>query len=431
MMKRKSAEKPKKTPKSVLKNTSKNLKVPIFSKAPKVPKLSRFRMVLALSILGLFVLVGSLAYVLTALPRATIVISSNTKALHKTLDVTFDTTADTVDAKKMILPSIVEQLDRTSSKTVPTTGTRNDGQHSTGFVEFSSCADNPNELQDIPSGTVIVADENANTQAGEVVKYFTTQAVAQFDYVGPCVGKSLYRSNQVAIESRDGGTKQNIHGTSDFKETPNLILANISTSGGTDKIIKVVSQKDIDGLKNSVGSVSADSVTATLRQRLQEHGLFAVPNSVTTRMSSVITNATAGQAATELTGTRKTTFKMVGVKRADLQALITKVMEHDIDKSKQAVIETGIDRAIFMLKYPQDEAGKVLMSIDVTSMIGPRLDEVAVKKDIAGMKAIDAEELVRAYPTVSDARVYFEPFWVTTIPSNPHKITIKYDTNSK
>ena len=59
-----------------------------------------------------------------------------------------------------------------------------------------------------------------------------------------------------------------------------------------------------------------------------------------------------------------------------------------------------------------------------TVSTGTQIDQDALKKEIAGKKKGDVQDLIGKLPGVKDVNVSYSPFWVYKTPSNPSKITI-------
>jgi hypothetical protein len=388
----------------------------------KVPNFNRFRAVMGLAILAVILLIGFGVYAFTALPRATVAISTDSETLNKTLDVTFDATADAVDTENLVVPSVVERVDRTSSKTVEATGERNDGKRAKGDIELKLCATNPGDVQNVPAGTGVSSNgKNYITQE---------EATFQFNFTGCSGGGFEYKTNKVDIEAAEGGSSYNVE-DGDFTVNGSTATGEGDADGGTDDIVRIVSQEDIDSLKNSLEKKKETTAEDELKKRLEDRDLFVIEESFNASASTITTDAKAGDEAEEVTASRKATFSMLGVAKEDLDALITAVMEQDIDKSRQEIIKTGADEAIFKLQNQKENSAEALMSMDVTSVAGPKLDEENLKQAIAGMKAAEAEALIGDYPGVTGVEVTYGPFWVSAIPKNPTKIIIVYDNSNE
>lgn len=386
---------------------------------PKVPNFNKFRSWLGVGIVaGIVLLVGAI-FAFFTMPKATVIISTNTKEVANTLDVQFDATAKAVTVTPPVVPSVVERVDRTNSETVAATGERNDGVKATGTVILTLCASTLSDVKSVPAGT-------GTSTAG---KNYITQKTAPFDFAKKqtCTGgKFTFTSENVPIVSQAGGTGYNVTDAT-FTVAGSTATGTGSASGGTDDIKKIVAQADIDSATKKLEAKTDTTIQDELSRRLESKNLYVIEDSYTTTSSSITSSVNAGAEAADVTVTRKTANTMIGTKEADLNELITKTVEKQIDPARQKVLNTGLTTAVFKMQNQQDNSTKVLMSMSVKSTVGPQLDDEKIKEDVAGMKAAEAEALIGSYPGVSKVEVTYGPFWVSSIPKNTDKITIIHE----
>jgi len=102
--------------------------------------------------------------------------------------------------------------------------------------------------------------------------------------------------------------------------------------------------------------------------------------------------------------------------------MIAEDVKEKIDTKKQIILDYGLDTATFTEQ--ENKPDGAIVNSQTTVIAGPQLDAAAIKKQIAGKKAGDAERLIKAYPGVTDVSVRYSPFWVSSIPKKVGKITI-------
>jgi len=105
-----------------------------------------------------------------------------------------------------------------------------------------------------------------------------------------------------------------------------------------------------------------------------------------------------------------------------LQAVVDKAASAKIDTKKQKILNYGLDTATFSVQ--SNTADGSLITIETTVSTGAELHVDAIKAQIAGKKAGDAQELIKANPGITDVTVKYSPFWVSSIPKNTKKITV-------
>lgn len=387
------------------------------NKKLKVPNFNSFRSRLLLGIGVLVVLIVLWVFASIVLPKASVAIKTDSEDIATTLDLTLDTTAKAVDTTKLIVPSVVEQTQKTTTQSVEASGQKNNGDKAKGAIVMTQCISSPPAPKPIPAGTGV-------SSGG---KNYITQKQAVFSY-DPSGGGSCFsfKTQSIDIVAQAGGSDYNVSSAT-FTVSGSSATATGSASGGTDDIIKIVNQSDIDSAKQKLAAQVDEAVKGELAGKLEDKGLFVISDSFNSGTPEVTASAKAGDQVDSVTVTQKTTYSVVGVKKADLDTLVTAAVEREIDKDKQKVLNTGVDKAKFKLQNQQNNSATVLMSMSTTSLVGPQLDENALKAQIAGKKAAEAKSLLKEYPGVTDVEIKYSPFWVSSIPSNVDKITITYE----
>ena len=101
-----------------------------------------------------------------------------------------------------------------------------------------------------------------------------------------------------------------------------------------------------------------------------------------------------------MTVTAVTTYTMLGVKKSDLQTLVQKNVEGQLDKGKQVILDDGVANAQFAEANPgTTDTATVAMS--VKSQAGPQLNTANLKTQLAGMKSGDVQSYVKQTPGVT------------------------------
>ncbi len=351
------------------------------------------------------------------LPKATIAVRTDSEEINKRLDVTFDTGADSVDVSSGVIPSVVEQSEKVITQSVPATGQENRGNKATGEVDFSVsyqvCAPGSQPVV-IPAGTGV--SRNGLT-------YITRESVRLGRQGNRC---EMGGSSDITAQA--AGANYNVN-KGDFTVAGNSsVSAEGSVSGGSDNIVKFVTQGDIDSLNQKLGAQADNGgVQSELASKLEGRDLFVVKDSFNTGTPETNVTAKVGDQTDTVNGTQKITYSMVGAKKQDIETFITKSVDENIDTSRQRVLNTGLDEATFKLQNQQNNSQQVQMSMNVTALAGPKLDDEKIKEQIAGKKTGEVRDMLKNYPGVTDVEVKLSPFWVTSVPKSASKITITYE----
>lgn len=380
----------------------------------KVPNFQRFRVLLIAGgvLLVLLILFGYWA--LAIAPKATITLRGETNDANLAFDIIADTAATALDEEAKIVPAKTKELKKSDSEKVPATGQKDKGSKASGTVSMKNCSQSDGSVT-VPAGTGV--------SSGDFT--FITQAALTLD---PSVfsggGTCLSSAKDVAVVSQQAGDRYNVSARSYAVSGFGGVVANGSAmSGGTSQLVKVVSAGDVETAKQKL-IAKQTLVTDELKKGLENEGY--VPLSETFATNSPTYNPSPGvdSEANEVTVTAETTYTMLGLKEEDLHKLVEKEADKDetIDTSKQAILSDGLKNATFNLGAKKTTRTNINVQTKVVA--GPNIDKEAIKRDLAGKKKGDAEQILKARPGIKEVRIETKPFWNYSIPKKVSKIDL-------
>lgn len=379
-----------------------------------VPNFDKFRMWLVLGGVGLVAIIFLFILCFKVLPKASILVKTDSTAISANIDMTLNTNATSVRPDAGVIPAKSQQVQKTFTQQASATGQKNNGQKAAGTITLVNCNDQDVTL---PAGTGFSANGltfiSTNT---------ATIPGSNFKSNGDC--KNDGRAN-VNVTAQNGGAQYNLSPTSyTIANAPSGVAASgQQMNGGTDAIIKIVQQSDIDGAKQKLESQDSNAVKQQLQNQLTNMGVYPIPATLTTSTPNVSTSVKAGDEADSVTVTETISYTMLGAAQKDLKKLIEAAVSDKIDTSKQSITDYGLGKATFTSQNPA--SGSVAMS--VTAVAGPDLKIAELKKQVAGKKTGDATKIIKSNPGVTDVTVNYSPFWVSSIPGSETKITITID----
>lgn len=417
-------ETPKDTPKA---DKAKNKKKPVSADGKKlaVPNFLRFRKRFILIAAALVILIVGGYVCAKVLPKATITIKADASTVVVDKTLTLSTQQKTVNSGDGILPAATQQVQKTNTQQASATGQKNLGDKATGEVTIKNCTTNHQSVS-LPAGTGI--SSNGLT--------FITQKSVSLPLSGQqnngCVTFNGATSVTVDVKAVDAGTQYNI-GPSSFTVASsygNQLTATSSDdfTGGTDNVVKVVSQADIDGAKQKLSSATTDSDAAKtqLQQQLTDAGYQAILETFVASDPNITTSANANDQTDSVTVTQTVTYKMYGVKKADLETLVSDSVNDKIDTNKQSILDDGLGKATYaVLGTPTDSSTQVKFRSE--AIAGPKIDLNGLKKQLAGQKSGQIQSQLKTLPGVEDVTVKFSPFWVTSVPKDASKVTVNFE----
>lgn len=383
-----------------------------------VPNFNKFRLRLFLGALALIVIVVGLYIANVVLPRAAIAITTNSSTVNVHFSPTLDTAAQTLDTSKLVLPAKSEQSQKTTQQQVAATGQKNNGDVATGSVDMSAtaCAPHLGTPDPVPAGTGM--STNGLT--------FITQGKATFAFDhfqgGSC---AVYRATGIDVSAQNAGTKYNVTSATFTVAGRSDITATGSASGGTDDVVKVVSQTDVDNAKQKLATQDTATIKADLEQKLRTDGMYSLDVTFNGGTPLITTSNNVGDQVDNVTVTQAITYTMFGVKKTDLDTLIRNAIGTQIDNKTQTILDDGLGGATITVTNTQGTT--VQLTIEATATIGPDINMADIKKQSAGKRVGDVKSMVNTIPGVTSVDVQLSPFWVSSVPSDASQVTVTID----
>lgn len=395
-------------PEKVKKSKNKDLKVPNFNK---------FRNRLIIAVLVLILLIVGWVIANQTLPKATITITSQSSSVNSNLTLNLSTAASTVNQSSLTVPAHVQQTQKTISQQVATTGQLNKGTVATGSVQISGGSCSALVPSDIPAGTGV--SSNGLTYITQVDTTFIpviNQKKCTYQ------GETTTGSSNIGITAQNPGASYNVSDVSFTVANDPSVSATGSASGGTDNIVQVVTQTDINNATSKLTAPDTSAIKTELQNDLTQAGYYPIPATFSSGTPTTANSANPGDQANDVTVTQTTTYTMFGVHQSDLQALLDNYINSQIDSSKQSILNDGVSQATFSVLNQSPTTDQV--SMQATGSVGLHLDVASLKTQVAGKKAGQVQSIVDAYPGVTSVNVNLSPFWVSSVPNKTSKITI-------
>lgn len=379
----------------------------------KIPNFDRFRLWLALAGLLLIAFIVFLYFALAVLPRATISIKTDASNVNTSATLILDQTATNYDPAANVVPAKQVQSPKTYTQQAATTGQKNIGDKAKGAITMTAqaCAPNIQTPDDVPAGTGV--STNGLT--------YITQSTASFSYNGASGSCVNYKSNSVDIIAQSGGANYNVSSANFKVAGVSGVSATGSANGGTDNIVKVVAQADIDSAKSKISTTDA-GIKQDLQNQLKQGGYYAVVATFSAGDPAITTSANVGDTADTVTVTALVTYTMLGAHQSDLQKVVDTQIKDQIDPAKQSILSDGLDNPDIKVTATGDKT--VTITLQTVGVIGPDLSINDIKKAAAGKKGGQIKDALTTDPGVTDVTVKMSPFWVTTAPKKLSKITV-------
>lgn len=387
------------------------------NKKLRIPNFERFRLLLIIGGALLVLLIAGLVFATVSLPKATINIKTDATNVDVNLSLNLSTSATATDPSTGILPAKLAQQSKTYTQQVPTTGQKNNGNKAQGTVAMTAGPCSPNVPNDVPAGTGL----SYNNQT-----YITQSNVSFTPTVskGKCTFQGIDGGGQanISITAQSGGTSFNVSGVTFSVSGRSDVSASGSASNGTDSIVQTVNQNDINNAKSKISATNDTAVKQDLDSQLKGDNYYPIEATYNTATPVVTSSANVGDVASNVTVTETISYTMFGVKQSDLNALIDNNVNAQIDTSKQSILDTGLNQAVFNVNTISASSAQLSMSTKATA--GPQLNTDNIKQQAAGKRIGEIKSQISGNPDVTSVDVSLSPFWVSTAPKNTKRITV-------
>lgn len=383
----------------------------------KVPNFNTFRKKLFIGIAAGALLVVFLVWATVFAPSAKVIITARTTQAPVSTTVTLAGNAAT-DVSKGLIQSKVQQSKKDISVDFDATGQKNIGSKATGTANLSQQS---LAAASVPAGTQLT------TSNGLV---FVTDAAATVpaSTFGPgCFPTACAGTTTVAVTASSGGTDYN-GATGSLTGAPGSVSASLAaaTSGGTDKVAKVVSANDIALATDKLKEQSTTEAKKAL-VKLFVNGEVTIDESFTVEYGAPVsapavdTEAATGKAKL----TSNVTYTITAIAKADLEVFLNADLEKQlVGKANQKVYDTGISK-VKLTGYSKTATASTVKIVS-TGQIGPKIDEEEVKQQVKGKIFGEVQDTLGSINGVSDVEVQFSFFWVRTVPNDVNRISVEF-----
>lgn len=390
-------------------------------KSTKVPDFNKFRKILLIGGAALVALIIFWIIGFKVLPKATIIVQTNTSSINSNLALTLSQGAGSVVASSDTVPAKYQTAAKTiASSAVNTTGTKTIGTSASGTITVTNSVCNPSPVT-IPAGTVFTdSSGNFNFASNST----TTVGAAQAEIVNH---KAVCTSptDTVNVTAAAVGPSYNIAATSYTSNDGDIsgyTMSGSSMSGGASNNVQVVAQADVNSAGSQITSPVNNQIEQQLESTLKTEGYQPITATFVAAKPVYTPSAPVGAQANTVTVTGTFNYSMFGAKKSDLNTLILANVNQQINPSSQSILATGVENATFT----QQKAGTATdqVTMQAVSTVGPKISASAIAKQSVGQKSGDIKSTINQTPGVTNVTIKYSPFWITATPNNVKKITV-------
>lgn len=349
---------------------------------------------------GILTLVG-LAFVgAIYFTNVTISIVPEAKQVSKDVTLTLDTEAQEPNAESFKIPAKSSTVSLEESFTAPTTGTTLVGDPAKGQVEIVNKTESEKVLQ---AGTLLRVGE-IEFELDEEVTLPAAEATEDGDEKVTKFGKKT-----VSVTARKFGSEGNI------KKDTEVIVASFATStyvgksiidfsGGEEREVAVVSEKDIESI--------TEAATERLIEKANTQGAESISGSTRMVPISSITisdkklSREVGDEASELTIDLRVDAQMLTYNVEDLKLIAQEVLSNEVPEG-YTLADT--DPEILSQPSSSEDATTIQLKGNVRSRAIPVFNTEELHSTIAGKSLSEASDALISLDTVASATITLEP----------------------
>lgn len=373
---------------------------------------------LRLGIIGTLVAIagiGSLIFFTTG--SAQVVITPAGQELALTIHATISDTISEVDPVLKRIPGQVFSVEKTVSQEFSASGEKDVAQKARGKVTVLNGLSSAQPLVattrfESPTGLVFRSLRSISVSAATTRSGVATPGSAEVEIIADKVGSEYNIAATIFVipafrEKGDAERYQKVTAKSDT-----------SFSGGVNGKAKVVTEVDYQKARDAVSERAKLDVSQALKAEI---GSLVMPEKLEVIVKSVSSNVQVDQAADSFVVSGTGAVKTVGVRKEDMQSLVSGIVE------REKHLTVLPDRLTITLNNGQfsETSGAYEADILVSGTGYAVIDKDKIIADLAGKNELDIRSYLKSAEGVASARVTLSPFWVAKVPENKSKISLQ------
>ncbi|MBO4855333.1 hypothetical protein J5500_02940 [Candidatus Saccharibacteria bacterium] len=412
-----------------------------------IPNFAKVRKPIIIGVVLFLLIFGFCFWAFTIAPAAKIIVKVRTTPQNMSENVSFVTDESKAKPKEGIFFIEQKTMTKTAEAEFTATGEVDKGTKATGSITVTR-----------PAGTVISSESEAvfSIPAGTE---FTNNGLTYVTSAGGSVNvdvnnseqvekhcsggffnqkctytlKSAISSGSISVVAKSNGDKYNIEArnsgwSSSLSTNKAFDVSSSAMTGGTSKKVKVVSQKDVETAEAGLESEGESEAREELTRQFSNKYLL-IEKSFSASSGKLSSSPAINEEVKD--GVKPKVIKEIkytiyAVAREDLNDFIKAKVS--VGDDTQTLYSTGIaaeqsddDKGrIESFKKDKDNITGILKTVVKT---GPEVNEQMLADKALGKKIGEVQSLVKSIKGVSEVKVEKSYFWVTSVPSDPNKVS--------
>lgn len=353
------------------------------------------------------------------LPKATVTIFQVPKTISEVSEVTVNPTATIVDAATKIVPGRKEEKTVMGEKTIVVTGQKDIGDPSRGTVTVYNTSYTTRTFK---KGTIIAVDSLRFTLDSDIEVASKSKSLAQ--------GSETYGQKNVGVTAVTLGPNGNIPAGKEFSFKD--FSSDIATawnekafSGGTSKVVTVVSRADYEALVSDLTKDLIAKAKSELATSVTGGGRL-IDDTVKTTVTEKKFDQELDQESKELHGSITVAISGISFRDEDVASLFTDLVAANVP-SGYTLRSSGARINTINVKLQKD--GSIKLNIEYQGQALPVFDLSAIRSTLAGKSLTKVPEELKAIVGVGGVEIgkVTRSLWSKNLPVNPGNISISVE----
>lgn len=378
-------------------------------------------------------LIGFMVWAFGFAPAVDISVAIKTDSRNFSEGITFTDQLSSEDAKAGKFYLEQKKLESTEEIAFDATGQKNLGDKATGEVTVIATVPADGGTKVINTGDTFTINGLSYTADNSVTMHYdgkddsvckNADSVTKREF--NTQGCRIYA--KVKVTATQAGEKYNISAASNgWNTTASVeVYSESAMSGGTNKIVTVVQQSDIEAAKAKLTTAKEDENKSKLYATIGDEYLI-IESTFTQETSAATATPAADQEVSGNTQPKLTATTTTSVYVINKDKLKEFVREKADLEDGQKVYDV---KDVYIENFTNNGASSTA-KLKAQYFVGPKITESEVVDRIKGKGLGDAQREIRDLYGVSDVKINTSYPWVMAIPGDTNKVTVKFEVKDQ
>jgi len=310
-----------------------------------------------------------------------------------------------------------------STQSTPATGSKDIGTSATGTVALQNRL---GQAVKISGGTTLTANSVSFTTSADVTIPAATATVDAGGNVTVVPGQATITAT--ATQPGETGnvataTSFTIQGLSSTVQAKVSATAQAAFTGGTSKVVNVVTQADLDKAKQLATDDATNSAKGKVAGSLAGQQLLDNASRVT--VTNETPGAKVGDQADSVNDAVTVEYEALVFDPAAFRQALAAQINASVPSGKMAVI-TSADQINTTVTAADWSAGTLTINSDIKTQLSPQINPASIVSLIRGKKLTTAQTALANLSTIEQATLTMHPGWLIWLPIRTQAYTVNF-----